>query len=194
MSYKPRLHDIDSDLDHGVGTLTPNMVAVNIGGVMVSSAAAEVKAQGLVGTSYLKAEVSTIVKGDVALAGFANGGAVYSNLASAPLKFVHTNRTDGANNIACAIVYDANAASIDDEMIISTTGWTNNADAYKHCLDVMDQSLLIPSWATADAPPAADHTGEVAGVTDGDTGSPCLAVSNGTNWLRIALGVAIASS
>jgi hypothetical protein len=30
-------------------------------------------------------------------------------------------------------------------------------------------------------------------VADGDTGSPCLAVSNGTNWLRIALGAAVST-
>lgn len=37
-------------------------------------------------------------------------------------------------------------------------------------------------------------TGDVAYCSDGDTGSPCLAVYNGTDWLRISLGSAIASS
>lgn len=36
--------------------------------------------------------------------------------------------------------------------------------------------------------------GDVAYCSDGDTGSPCLAVYNGTDWLRISLGSAIASS
>ena len=36
--------------------------------------------------------------------------------------------------------------------------------------------------------------GQLAFVTDGATGQPCLAVHNGTSWLRVTLGAAIASS
>tara|TARA_Y100001951_G_C11266109_1_gene255643 strand:- start:791 stop:1081 length:291 start_codon:yes stop_codon:yes gene_type:complete len=36
--------------------------------------------------------------------------------------------------------------------------------------------------------------GQLAYVTDGNGGSPCLAVHNGTSWLRVTLGAAIASS
>lgn len=42
--------------------------------------------------------------------------------------------------------------------------------------------------------PAASHPGAVVYCSNGDTGSPCLAVSNGTNWLRVALGAAVAAS
>lgn len=42
--------------------------------------------------------------------------------------------------------------------------------------------------------PAASWTGGVVYCTNGNAGSPCLAVSNGTNWLRIALGAAVAAS
>ena len=36
--------------------------------------------------------------------------------------------------------------------------------------------------------------GDIAYCTDGATGSPCLAVYNGTNWLRVVFGAAIATS
>ena len=36
--------------------------------------------------------------------------------------------------------------------------------------------------------------GAVTYVSDGAAGSPCLAVSNGTNWLRVALGAAVSTS
>ena len=39
-------------------------------------------------------------------------------------------------------------------------------------------------------PPSANG-GAVVYCTNGNSGSPCLAVSNGTNWLRIALGAAV---
>jgi hypothetical protein len=42
--------------------------------------------------------------------------------------------------------------------------------------------------------PAASWTGGVVYCTNGNAGSPCLAVSNGTSWLRIALGAAVAAS
>lgn len=42
--------------------------------------------------------------------------------------------------------------------------------------------------------PAASWAGAVVYCSNGDTGSPCLAVSNGTDWKRIALGAAVAAS
>ena len=42
--------------------------------------------------------------------------------------------------------------------------------------------------------PAASHPSAAVYCTNGDAGSPCLAVSNGTSWLRIALGAAVAAS
>jgi hypothetical protein len=37
-------------------------------------------------------------------------------------------------------------------------------------------------------------SGDVVFVTNGNAGAPCLAVYNGTSWLRIALGAAIATT
>lgn len=42
--------------------------------------------------------------------------------------------------------------------------------------------------------PASAHANAVVYCVNGDAGSPCLAVSNGTNWLRIALGAAVAAA
>ena len=41
--------------------------------------------------------------------------------------------------------------------------------------------------------PAASWLNAVVYCSNGNTGSPCLAVSNGTNWLRIAFGAAVAA-
>jgi hypothetical protein len=40
--------------------------------------------------------------------------------------------------------------------------------------------------------PASSWLGAVVYCSNGNTGSPCLAVSNGTSWLRVALGAAVA--
>lgn len=41
--------------------------------------------------------------------------------------------------------------------------------------------------------PAGSWTGGVAYCTNGDSGSPCLAVSNGLAWKRVALGATISA-
>ena len=41
--------------------------------------------------------------------------------------------------------------------------------------------------------PAASWTNAVVYCTNGDSGSPCLAVSNGSAWKRVALGATISA-
>ena len=41
--------------------------------------------------------------------------------------------------------------------------------------------------------PASSWTGAVVYCTNGDSGSPCLAVSNGLAWKRLALGATIST-
>ena len=41
---------------------------------------------------------------------------------------------------------------------------------------------------------AASRAGQLVSVTDGDSGSPCLAMSDGTNWRRIVLGATISAT
>lgn len=57
-----------------------------------------------------------------------------------------------------------------------------------------DKFLRLGQFAVAGLPAASGYTGHLAYVSNGDSGNPCLAVSNGTNWLRIALGAAVSSS
>lgn len=56
--------------------------------------------------------------------------------------------------------------------------------------------VRLPSYTVATAPAAAFETatGSVIYVSDGDAGNPCLAVSNGTSWLRVSLGAAISAT
>lgn len=50
------------------------------------------------------------------------------------------------------------------------------------------------SYTVATAPAAASNGGKLIYVSNGAAGSPCLAYSNGTDWLRITLGAAIAAA
>lgn len=40
----------------------------------------------------------------------------------------------------------------------------------------------------------SSSTGDIAYCSNGDSGNPCLAVYNGTNWRRVALGAAISAT
>ena len=42
--------------------------------------------------------------------------------------------------------------------------------------------------------PTNGTTGRIVYVSDGDGGSPCLAVDNGTNWVRVNLGSAVSAT
>ena len=56
------------------------------------------------------------------------------------------------------------------------------------------QAAVIPTSTTAGVPPAATNAGKLIRVSEGDTGNPGLAVSDGTHWNRVVIGAAIASS
>ena len=57
------------------------------------------------------------------------------------------------------------------------------------------QSLQLPSYTVAQASNLANTAdGQVIYVTNGDSGSPCLAVYSVDNWKRVNLGANIASS
>lgn len=52
----------------------------------------------------------------------------------------------------------------------------------------------LQPYAVADVPDAADHTGAIIYVPDGAAGSPILAYSDGTDWLRSDTGAAVAAA
>ena len=53
---------------------------------------------------------------------------------------------------------------------------------------------VLPTYTVATLPAAASSTGMLAVCSDGDAGSPCLTLCDGTAWLRIVLGAAVATS
>ena len=52
--------------------------------------------------------------------------------------------------------------------------------------------LTLPSYAVS-ALPSAGTAGRVVFCTDGDGGNKCLAVDDGTNWKRVALGATVST-
>lgn len=59
-------------------------------------------------------------------------------------------------------------------------------------------AITPPIYTTAELDadillPVADNEGKIVRCSDGDTGSECLAYSDGTDWLRIVLGAAVAT-
>lgn len=74
---------------------------------------------------------------------------------------------------------------------------SNNATALKLNADATISSPLpakLPSYTVASVPAAASFTGALIYVSNGAAGSPMVAFSNGTNWLRVDTGGAIAAS
>lgn len=51
----------------------------------------------------------------------------------------------------------------------------------------------LATFAVADLPAAADYTGHAVFCSNGAAGSPCMAVSDGTNW-KVADGSANVSA
>lgn len=54
--------------------------------------------------------------------------------------------------------------------------------------------VTLPTYAVAGVPDATTAAGQIIYVSDGAAGSPCLAVSDGTNWLRCDTLAAISDS
>lgn len=53
--------------------------------------------------------------------------------------------------------------------------------------------ITLPSYAVS-ALPTAGTAGRIVFSTDGDSGSKCLAVDDGTNWKRVALGATVSAT
>lgn len=52
----------------------------------------------------------------------------------------------------------------------------------------------LPSYAVSELPAAVGNSGRAVYCTNGNAGQPCLAVSNGTSWMRVALGAAVSAT
>jgi hypothetical protein len=55
-------------------------------------------------------------------------------------------------------------------------------------------AIQVPTYAVATAPAATSIAGTVIFVSDGAAGSPILAFSDGTDWLRSDTGAAISGA
>jgi len=179
---------------HGITGLTQGYAPVAGGaGALVSSSGQSLKAFTLESASHVYIASGTGgVYNDLENAGLGAGMLLLHPTGKVGvLKIVNGKATEGAGNIATAICYDANLAAIDDEMIINSIGWTNNAGpprVYNPRLEVMDLSLFIPSETTANLPAAADHTNEIAVATDGESGeAPTIVICDGAAWNRVAV-------
>lgn len=55
-------------------------------------------------------------------------------------------------------------------------------------------TVTLPSYTVAGVPAAAGNTGKLIYVSNGAAGSPVVAFSNGTSWLRVDTLAAIAAA
>ena len=58
----------------------------------------------------------------------------------------------------------------------------------------MNGDLILPIFSVASLPDPSTRYMVTVGCTDGDSGSPCLAVSDGGSWKRISLGATVSST
>ena len=74
--------------------------------------------------------------------------------------------------------------------------WTANGLIHDGRVAATTYSGIIApkSYTVATLPAASTHAGQMVHVTDGDAGSPCFALSDGTDWLRIAAGAAVSAT
>jgi len=61
-------------------------------------------------------------------------------------------------------------------------------------VDAISATSVTLENKTVGTLPSNGTTGRMIYVSDGDGGNPCLAVDNGTNWLRVNLGSAVSAS
>lgn len=86
-------------------------------------------------------------------------------------------------------------ATLNNRMRIEPTGDVGIATASPSTRLHVNGPIRKGSYTVATLPAAATvGAGTQVYCTDGDAGSPCIAESNGTNWLRVALGAAVAAS
>ena len=72
--------------------------------------------------------------------------------------------------------------------VVSTNGFTGDVTGN------VTGMAVVPTYAVAGVPSAATSgAGALIYVSDGAAGSPILAFSDGTNWLRSDTGAAIAA-
>lgn len=104
-----------------------------------------------------------------------------------------------------SIITEANAAGgvlvLDASGKVSATAMPNNINTSGSLslspatgrVEINDILNLTP-LTTAQVSALSSSTGDVAYVSDGDTGSPCIAVYDGTDWKTLSLGTTISAT
>ena len=70
----------------------------------------------------------------------------------------------------------------------------NDAQPGRMGAEAANKTHTLPTYTTTTLPSAAGHPQRLIWVSNGNAGAPCLAVSNGTSWLRIVPGAAVAAT
>lgn len=55
-------------------------------------------------------------------------------------------------------------------------------------------AVTLPEYTVATVPAAAGNEGKIIYVSDGNAGDPTVAVSDGTDWLNLVAGTAVAAA
>ncbi|WP_315729808.1 hypothetical protein [Bradyrhizobium sp. SZCCHNRI2010] len=64
----------------------------------------------------------------------------------------------------------------------------------RHINEALDEAVRHDHFTVATLPNAAVHADKIIVVTNGNKGAKCLAYSDGTSWLVIALGAAVSAT
>ncbi len=106
-------------------------------------------------------------------------------------------RYDGAYFVnappgAADVTYDGSTSGL-----AATTVQAAVDETHAEAALATDASLHIPhapAYTVSGLPGAGSHTNGIVWCSDGDAGSPCLAVSDGTDWLRVSPGAAVSTT
>lgn len=91
--------------------------------------------------------------------------------------------------------FDNIATAFDNTLSLDgSTPNTMGADLDMDGNSILNAVVGVSQYTVATLPSASGRTGQIAYVSDGDGGSPCLAVASGGSWLRVALGTAVSAS
>jgi hypothetical protein len=76
---------------------------------------------------------------------------------------------------------------------MSRTSFSGPVASANGFIGALEGAVKLPTYTVASAPSAAGLTGTIIFVSNGLAGAPCVAVSDGTNWISPA-GTTIAAA
>lgn len=103
-----------------------------------------------------------------------------------------SNVINGLNTSGGAAKLDSTSSKVIANSGVQATGDLTLSPGSTNSVKI-DTIINLHSYTTAELNALTAEEGDVAYCSDGNGGSKCLAVYDGTDWLRIALGVAIST-